>query len=632
MGKGSVDRDYRFSFNSSEIVEFIDDFNKDTLDLINCLAQQNEVPENICSLARQNIQEVGDQLQESVYNRKMTKNIVKIARKKDLKTAKNKVIKILTWVQIETLAHIASKDNPKLKGRIEILALNGVRAKIILLLNSMLGLFKESVSAFKEAKKELDARSKKDFSHEFHDLCEVENDKYQEFNEFQAGSRDLSKRNGVIGVDGEYRIQSFFSVKKNKALLKSFVSQKTSYEVERTEIQRTRKFEEEEFTTEMIPLNGIFDNHITEQIQNKNQSTDADIRAFGRIFGEKGGISSGNRFEPHLINGWETSVFANGKRLFHAIRHAIASDKTEKNRDVRKENSKKAAKELLMAALLQSIADRGGLTEEERANGIQSLNFNSVSLVTGDTLRSLQHKYRNEKRMLRDQQQALLELEEEARAGTLTFDIGGESVKLNKLTVATFNFGVNKWALRGFGVGAQKRQNARSLEILRAQFQAWKDENPASDKTERAESLFGDIEFLMKTSKAHLKGGFQYEVGAKILLLSNLMDENGSTKCAFNCMSGKDRTGVMDGFIKALVIMCERNKRFPTHEELIAKKSAARKEIKRLVLEVMIEMGGFEVTKVNTRIKGYKVDIKALKGLTKKERAKLLGASHLTKS
>ena len=104
------------------------------------------------------------------------------------------------------------------------------------------------------------------------------------------------------------------------------------------------------------------------------------------------------------------------------------------------------------------------------------------------------------------------------------------------------------------------------------------------------ESVLKDIQYLMRNRKAYLEGRNQYEVGAKILLLQNMMREvqdGHSAWCAFNCMSGKDRTGIMDAIAKTYSLMRDENGgRVPTHDDL--KKDPHRIRFQELVVPILL--------------------------------------------
>jgi len=159
-----------------------------------------------------------------------------------------------------------------------------------------------------------------------------------------------------------------------------------------------------------------------------------------------------------------------------------------------------------------------------------------------------------------------------------------------------------------------------------------------------AYGLLQDIEKMMTDKKAYLKGDNQYEIGAKILNLSNLMDrtidginENkpqqeriAGSKCAFNCMSGKDRTGIMDAVAKTMAVMAVENQgRYPTHEEF--KNETVRKSFAEIFVKVALTSGSLDITGINTGAIGYKVGKEArLFGMSIEEFLNMVGLAPTT--
>ena len=139
-----------------------------------------------------------------------------------------------------------------------------------------------------------------------------------------------------------------------------------------------------------------------------------------------------------------------------------------------------------------------------------------------------------------------------------------------------------------------------------------------------------DIEILMKSSNAYLKDN-QYELAAKIILLSNKMDGSGSTKCAFNCMSGKDRTGILDGVVRTFAVMIHQDGKVPSHDDLM-NNPAVREKFTSILKPMLLEMGGLDVVEVNTGVRGYKVGKEAMLGLSSEDFLAVCGLSKTTAS
>jgi hypothetical protein len=551
-----------------------------------------------------------------------------------LKQAEKMIAKTIRETQLKVLVTLGQAESPEAE-TLTSEQKEQVQQKITLLAN---GGFKAFVVKFLSAFSKADHMALKIYTsglalmaraiaRRFDDidtnqLTEIDRDRLAEF----TRGDHLRRRAHVIGVQGTFSVgvsfgrSSFLSVQEGVKQFRSFIAQKQS-EKQRTVIERNIQDGTHQFTTTLRPLNNSFSNHITDY--------------FGKLFGEKG-ISSANRQEGHLVNAWQTELRNTDQGappLFRAFRHAIASDKHERNLAKRKENSEKAATELLKAAFLQQLSDMGlSLQDAMNLGKPITLNFNSVSLVTPDLGRSIHDRYANERRMWDDQRKALK-----------SFCGNGRSLNFNgieipiKLNLATFNFGVNAGALgqtlRGVygGVTKQYAENKKSFKGLRKQTEELKqyigEHLPKSVQSaaiigkeiRNIDLLLADIELLLKDKKAYHPGN-QYEVGAKILNLTNCMDkiikeynehaEQGRRlpgfSCAFNCMSGKDRTGVMDAIAKTFAAMAAKNDGvFRTRHELMNQQEVKEEFIAALE-KFLMESGNHELNEVNIDAAGYK--------------------------
>lgn len=546
----------------------------------------------------------------------------------NLKIAEKEIAKIICNTQIKVVAELGEAMGKGTKNKVASLARGGLRAKWI----DFLAMFSEShkiaQKTFNAAQTAMSTVKPKDSPEA---KSELDRSKIAELK-----SDNLNRRAGVIGINGIYAFTAFFSQEKVHKQLKSFIAQNMG-QIDRTTIERDLQINNSTFTSKLVPLNKEFD-------QEMNSKGVLTTNVFTSIFGTKG-ISSANRLEPHLINGWESNLLSKGKIIFRALRHAITSDKYEKNPEIRAKNSKKAAKELIKAALLQEIAAQGLTLEEAKKKGIQ-LRLNSVSLVTPDDLRPYLPGQDNEKKMLQDQISALKSFE----SGTQMFELDGIKIPVN-VHVSAFNFGVNALADRlKMGLENQYEHNTKALKSLSRQHAAFweillkevgqlersqpknqEQINRLLEKIDNSKRLMQDVKELMSDKKAYLAGDNQYEIGAKILNLSHEMDQGieyinenklpvnriSGFKCAFNCMSGKDRTGLMDAVAKSFAIMAVSNSgKYPSHQDL-QNNDALRKKFRETLETVLLESGNLEITEINSGARGYKV----------KEEARLLGMS-----
>jgi len=348
---------------------------------------------------------------------------------------------------------------------------------------------------------------------------------------------------------------------------------------------------------------------------------------FGRLHGNRG-LASADRATTHLVNGYESEFSVDGGPVFRGLRHGICADRYETDETLRKETARSKASELLTAAIIQELEERK-ITPEQAASQKQPLElvFSSESLVTPDPFRRL-----SERAALRDQIEALKFFD-----GEKVFEIGGHRVKVN-LTILTFNHGVNAGAIGRYkgrpipkmGLKEQHRYNKESFKSLDKVVENFlkATENFRGSEEQREEwerlsqdvaSLRKDIGILSRKKDSYLEGGNQYELGAKILLLMNVMNRARQLaqqqkldiqipgyKCAFNCWSGKDRTGVMESMVKALTMMRKVNGFFPSIHDL-RDNDILRKQLLVYLIHILMQGGGLDITEINSDGRGYKV-------------------------
>ncbi len=283
--------------------------------------------------------------------------------KKELHQAEKQMARIIQKSQIKTAATLGKAtvdatdkgiSTEQVKSRIETLAQGGFSAQVISFFALVSKTNRVAIQAFKDAKTAMDASSKTPFTEGNND-SQVEQDKLAEF---KTGA--LKRRAGVIGYNGIYRIQIAFDEKTIHKQLKEFRSQNLGAQ-DRAVIEKEFEIPTVQGPTKvqsnLTPLNGAFDA--------KLGNAQIPSTVFTNILGSKG-ISSANRKEPHLINGWLTSLNKDGNVIFRGLRHAILSDKYETDPRLRKNNSEKAAEELIKATILLELADQG-LTLEDAA-------------------------------------------------------------------------------------------------------------------------------------------------------------------------------------------------------------------------------------------------------------------------
>lgn len=564
---------------------------------------------------------------------------------KELKILEKKLAEIIRDTQVEAASEIGESIKPGTKNLVAALAANGWKATFIRFLGLVFRTHSCAVQAFNSAREAMVHASRNPFPVVTSE-SQVESDRRAEFAGSLRDDSSLKRRSGVIGVNGIYRIQVSFSKEHIQKQLKSFTAQNLS-SAERRTIDKDIQLGETTYKSLHVPLNQSFDAYYSLK---GGIST-----VFTNIFGNKG-ISSANRQELHLVNGYDSSLVVNKKTIFSTLRHGILSAKNEKDPAIREQISKKAAEELLKAALLKEIAAQGLTLGEAQEKGIE-LNLNSVSLVTPDDFRQNFPGQNDEKMMLLDQ---ILALESKTKEKFL--DLDGIKIPV-KINVNAFNFGVNyisknlKW-----GLSNQYQHNLNAMEGLRNQFADFYNLTvtqilePGAGKQRKkiltkalanAEILMKDVELLMANKSAYLQGKNQYEIGAKILNLTHLMDRTtqymnrskvaqkriSGFKSALNCMSAKDRTETANAVAKTYAIMAEENHGiYRSHAEL-EKEPELAKRFAEILATLLLEEGGLEITEINTGAKGYKVGQEArLFGMPKAQFEQAQGLSKTTSS
>lgn len=517
-----------------------------------------------------------------------------------------------------------------------------------------------ALKVFSKVQQEMQKASKADIEQSVNETL-LDKDSRTDFETFQK-TGNLDKRVNVVGIKGIYR----FKVASDKKMLakqfKAFINQENS-QLERNPIQKKIQIDNATYQSEQVPLNSQYDRLLNVPKDNKEGETalldlkdknDNSVKVFGEIFGNAGLSSMAREGVSHLANTWMSQLSnEKGDVIVETFRHAIVSARYETEVEARESYANQAAQELAKALALKSISERGISLQEASKNGV-NLSLFSVSLVTPDIWRSLVPIGNDERRMQFDQEKALNEL---SKLENIVIDGIKIPVKIN---ATPFCFGVNSYAGYGGGVREQYGQNVKAFDSLKnvtenILYKAVLVEVPGLEETKKTQKLeeeirdlMNDIDGLMDTPSAYIKSGNQYQIGAKIILLVNRLNqirehiiqksiemdykineekegrpltnkekqniknsvslEIPDLSALFNCMSGKDRTGIMDAMAKTFAVMAERrNGNVPTNEEMNNSKEL-QKEFREVFGKMLLESGGLEITELNTGAAGYKVD------------------------
>jgi|GEM_PF-5254386 len=341
----------------------------------------------------------------------------------------------------------------------------------------------------------------------------------------------------------------------------------------------------------------------------------------------KAGISSMNRATPHLVNAWSTSTTRQENRI-QAIRHGVIADPVGKTLEERKKHERIMALELVVAMALDQIRS---LRNANQNPPTLDLTFASISLLTPDLPRKILEGKKSERSMLDAQKEALL--------GLAGYSLEVDGVKVTVSPPILFNFGVNagavgklKWA-PGLKLGLDKQyaMNQQALSQLKGLITSH-----TENKDPQVMELLEDIQRLLATKTAYQEGDNQYECAAKIVVLMNLLNKilpnkNTGYKVAFNCKSGKDRTGYLDAEVRALEMYRAGRRTYPTHEQLKTEEGP-RGEFLTSFMNALEYGGGLDITATNTgQARGIKVQREArILGMSKEDFRHFQGLSSTT--
>lgn len=333
-----------------------------------------------------------------------------------------------------------------------------------------------------------------------------------------------------------------------------------------------------------------------------------------------GGISSHSFTETeHAVNLAHTQIQDNnGEVLFQGLRHGIHCAFGIDDRTQRTQANQNRAAETVLAAV---VTDNTLLNDALAGQTVEP-RILSISLVTPDDLRALNPSSNtsNEKLQMREQQQAWASLSGQTQSMTVLND-EDQTVEINvKPDIAMVNFGVNEGAV-------EMRQGPKSL--LRGAM-GWDNAKPINDHglgwllgdLTPMNSIGGQVgQFLARDDVSATDKGIVRELTQQIrgmyadgsyrhgdndpykmvARLALLADKVGVT-VAFNCKSGKDRTGMLDAEIKHLASQIQLSGQVPKPETAMNDQDTA------MYREFVFNTGNLEMQRLNTGLAGFKTE------------------------
>ncbi|AXD72630.1 type III secretion system effector inositol phosphate phosphatase [Salmonella enterica] len=324
---------------------------------------------------------------------------------------------------------------------------------------------------------------------------------------------------------------------------------------------------------------------------------------FPSAYQGKGVCSWDTKNIHHANNLWMSTVSAHedgkDKTLFCGIRHGVLSPYDVKDPLLRQTGAENKAKEVLTAALFSKPELLTRALEGEAVN----VKLVSVGLLTASNVLG------KEGTMVEDQMRAWQSLTQPGKMIHLKIrnkDGELQTVKI-KPEIAAFNVGVNELALKlGFGLKTSDSYNVEALHQLlgndlrpEAKPGGWVGDWLAQypDNYEVVNILARQIKDIWKNNLHHKDGGEPYKLAQRLAMLANEID----AVPAWNCKSGKDRTGMMDSEIKRETISLHQ-----THT-LNAPGSLPDRSGQEIFQKVLLNSGNLEIQKQNTGGAGNKV-------------------------
>lgn len=352
--------------------------------------------------------------------------------------------------------------------------------------------------------------------------------------------------------------------------------------------------------------------------------------------------SGGGKLEPFLKGGAVTDLMqamSSNKKLASSVAKAV-----------REQAADNMAKELVTAALFNNPSKYEAALRGEET----SLVLDSISLVTPDPVRGMKKK--SEKGMLKMQAEALKRMQGEQQLKVRDPESGQEKTVAVKVRVNPLNFGVNAGAVasifgalnpisrimraisgwgfsmpmnnRGInqlignpnrrGIGGEAAEKINQLVERRNRLQATRnqaagDEGAVSHQREIDElnkeiNILTDLSNQVRDiwrSRSFSRGGHEpYKMVSRLALLSNKLGH----ELAFNCKSGKDRTGQLDAEVKYLAAVADLTGRVPEPNQ------APTMETKNSKTNFALNTGNHEMQIYNVGVQGYKLNhVKGLK-------------------
>ena len=308
----------------------------------------------------------------------------------------------------------------------------------------------------------------------------------------------------------------------------------------------------------------------------------------------------------HAVNLNLSTLTVEGDEAFRGFRHGVHCAIKVKDDAARRQANLDRVKETALAMVL-SDANMRGLAE--MGGTVIHLNISSVSLMTPDFWRNTvwgRKGTSDERTMLEEQTQAWKDAYAGGRGFQVTFT--GSDNKDHTCTIVpqtrTFSFGVNGGAvgwLRAVTPNwyVSEAMNTAAWNSLKADAQRYAASLslPANAYRKGAiETLIRQMDQILDNRLERSDGHDAYKAAARVTMLSYLIGDIP----AWNCKSGKDRTGELDVEVKYLASLIAREQPIPEPGAPITDVQ------KRNFATIAFHSGNFEIQRYNTGLAGYK--------------------------
>lgn len=341
-------------------------------------------------------------------------------------------------------------------------------------------------------------------------------------------------------------------------------------------------------------------------------SSDQDRSIFATEYKNGEGVTcySNNRETDHAANLWKTELFDNsGKEIFNGIRHSSLAS-PDLNKEMRASSAEHKVGEVIQAALFAKYEQQitASIKDNVKITNPLDLKISSTSLLTLFDLH-VGKINETEKTQFNDQMNAFKNAEENLKS----INIAGVDIPVN-FQFIQFSTGINNLALSAsplmkaintFGWKKADQINVEGLTKLMgehkigAEIGGWAGDylnrtDVDAQQKSKVTCLVNEVRDIFTHKKHHTENVDRFALPKRLVLLSYLVD----SVPAFNCKSGKDRTGMIDAEVKALAAKLSRE-----HDVSAISTRLEKAEL----LPFYLDSGNFEIQERNLGLSGNKV-------------------------